>query len=328
MALSEYFPERQFRILVVDDHEISRDLTRDMLHLRGYEVWTAGNAEEAQNLVEHELPDMMILDVVMPGKSGIELCREMKDSTRTRLIPVILLTGLNDPRAKLMGIEEGADDFINKPINAQELFARVKSLLRIKQYTDELDNAEAVIMTLALSVEARDAYTQGHCARLSQHAVAMGRHLRLSGAEMVALRRAGILHDIGKIVVPDSILNKAGALTAEEWGIMRTHPMLGEKICRPMRTLEKVLPVIRHHHEHWDGSGYPDGLRGEEIPYLARILQIVDCHDALATPRPYKRALSREETRAIMRRETTAGRWDPELMPLFLNLMDHGLLEH
>ncbi len=328
MALSEYLPERQFRILVVDDHEISRDLTCDMLQLRGYEVLTAANADEAQKLVELDLPDMMILDVVMPGKSGIELCREMKEITRTRLIPVILLTGLNDPRAKLMGIEAGADDFINKPINAQELFARVKSLLRIKQYTDELDNAEAVIMTLAMCVEARDTYTQGHCARLSQQAAALGRHLQLGGAEMVALRRAGILHDIGKIVVPDSILNKTGPLTPEEWGIMSTHPLLGEKICRPMRTLENVLPIIRHHHERWDGSGYPDGLRGKEIPFLARILQIVDCHDALATPRPYKRALSREETRSLMRRETAAGRWDPELMPLFFDLMDHGLLEH
>lgn len=319
--------QAQFLVLVVDDDDINRVLTRELLKTRGYEVMCAADAHEARDLIAAHPPDLILLDVIMPGKSGIDLCRELKENPATRLIPLILLTGMAEPEFKLRGINAGADDFLNKPINTQELFARVHSLLRLKQFTDELEHAETVLNALAISVEARDPYTLGHCDRLAHGAVTMGRFLQLPENDLVALRRAGILHDIGKIAVSDSILKKQSALTEQEWAIMCSHPVAGERICQPMRSsLGRVLPIIRHHHEHWDGSGYPDHLSQDQIPRLARILQIVDCYDALTTDRPYKQAIPPPMARSMMIDETRAGRWDPDLVPVFLDLLDQGLL--
>ena len=258
----------------------------------------------------------------MPGKSGYELCRELKADPNTRLVPVVMITGLTDREDKVRGIEAGADDFLNKPIFPEELFARAKSLLKLKEFTDELDNAEAVLCTLGLSVEARDPYTEGHCERLARKAYDLGEHLGLDGASLVALQRGGYLHDLGKIRVPDEILKKGNALTADEWLIMKQHPLTGESICKPLRSLKLVLPIIRHHHEHWDGTGYPDGLAGQEIPLLARVLQIVDVYDALRTARPYKPALSHEDAARTMRDEAKIGLWDGEMVGEFLDLLD------
>jgi putative two-component system response regulator len=209
---------------------------------------------------------------------------------------------------------------LNKPIFPEELFARVRSLLKLKDFTDELESAENVICTLALSVESRDPYTAGHCERLAEYASQLGHYLGLGEEELVALRRGGYLHDLGKITVPDEILKKGSDLTAAEWAIMRQHPLTGESICRPLRSLKDVLPIIRHHHEHWDGSGYPDGLRGEEIPLLARILQTVDIYDALRTARPYKPALGHEDSTRVMRNEA-AGRLDSALVERFFEML-------
>jgi putative two-component system response regulator len=293
-----------------------------MLGLKNYNVAAAGNADEALALIHERPPDLILLDVVMPGRSGIELCRELKDDPNTRLIPVILVTGLADRDAKLQGIEAGADDFLNKPVDPQELFARVKSLLKLKQFTDELENAETVLFSLALGVEARDPYTEGHCARLAEYASQLGRAMRLPEDDVVALRRGGVLHDIGKIAVPDAILRKAGPLDAEETRVLRQHPVVGEQICRPLRTLHRVLPIIRHHHEHWNGHGYPDGLAGEGIPLLARVLQVVDAYDALTTDRPYKPAWSHQEAKSILLHEATEHWWDESIVRMFLSQMD------
>jgi len=178
------------------------------------------------------------------------LCRELKEDSATRLIPVIMITGLAEKEARIEGIEAGADDFLNKPVDSQELFARVKSLLKLKQFTDELENAETVLFSLALGVEARDPYTEGHCSRLSNYAAHLGEAMGLQGDDVVALRRGGVLHDIGKIAVPDAILRKPGPLDPNEIKVLRRHPVTGEQICQPLRTLQRVLPIIRHHHEH------------------------------------------------------------------------------
>src|SRR6266446_4489173 len=262
------------RILVVDDQPSIAGLMSQLLTMRGYEVITAENADQAEAEVRRQAPDLILSDVMMPGKSGYELCREFKDNPATRLIPFVLITGLTDSGDKLRGIEAGADDFLNKPVLAEELVARVKSLLRLKEFTDELETVDSVLCTLGLIVESRDPYTEGHCERLSLHAVDLGRHLGLDEDSIIALRRGGYLHDLGKIAVPDAILKKGSDLTLAEWEIMRQHPVTGENICKPLKSLRLVLPIIRHHHEHADGSGYPDGLRAGEIPLLPRVLQV------------------------------------------------------
>jgi putative two-component system response regulator len=312
-------------ILVVDDNQDNTYLMRELLVSRGYDVDTASSAEEAEAKLACRHPDLILLDVVMPGKSGYDLCRELKEDLNTRLVPVVMITGLTDREDKVRGIEAGADDFLNKPIFPEELFARVKSLLKLKEFTDELDSAEAVLCTLGLSVEARDPYTEGHCERLALQAHDLGEHLGLDGPSLVALQRGGYLHDLGKIRVPDEILKKGNALTADEWIIMKQHPLTGESICKPLRSLKLVLPIIRHHHEHWDGTGYPDGLRGMDIPVLARILQIVDVYDALRTARPYKPALAHDDAARTMRDESRAGLWDPDLVGEFFSMLDKKL---
>ncbi len=250
----------------------------------------------------------------MPGNSGYDLCRELKDNPETRLIPIVMITGLTDRENKIKGIEAGADEFLNKPIFPEELFARVRSLLRLKEFTDELDNAEAVLCSLGLSVEARDPYTEGHCERLARYASDLGAYLGMDADAVLALKRGGYLHDLGKIAIPDEILKKGSNLTPEEWQIMRRHPEMGERICQPLRSLRRVLPIIRHHHEHLDGSGYPDHLVGEQIPLLARTLQVVDVYDALRTARPYKAAQTYEQARDTMLREAEFGLWDRKLV--------------
>ncbi|MGH9480650.1 MAG: HD-GYP domain-containing protein, partial [Terriglobales bacterium] len=287
-----------------------------------YTVAAAGSAEEAAGLIAARPPDLILLDVVMPGRSGIELCRELKASDATRLIPVILITGLAEREARLQGIEAGADDFLNKPVDPQELFARVKSLLKLKQFTDELENAETVLLSLALGIEARDPYTEGHCARLADYATGLGRRLDLPEEDIVALHRAGALHDIGKIGVPDAILRKPGPLDAPEIAILHRHPVVGEEICRPLRTFYRVLPIIRHHHEHWNGGGYPDGLAGERIPLLARVLQVPDAYDALTTSRPYKSAWTHQQTKTVMLDEAQIGWWDSAVLAEFLAMVE------
>jgi cyclic di-GMP phosphodiesterase len=309
------------RVMVVDDNPDNMMLMRDLLSSRGYEVIAAPHAEEAERHMRFDQPDLILLDVVMPGKSGYELCREIKEDPQTRLIPVVLITGLTDREDKVRGIEAGADDFLNKPIFPEELFARVKSLLKLKEFTDELENAEAVLCTLGLSVEARDPYTEGHCERLARYASDLGGHLGLPEESLVALRRGGYLHDLGKIAVPDEILKKGANLTPQEWDIMKRHPVTGEAICKPLKSLRLVLPIIRHHHEHWNGTGYPDGLKGREIPLLPRILQVVDVYDALRTHRPYKPALSHDHAARTMAEEAAAGLWDPELVPEFFRML-------
>jgi putative two-component system response regulator len=311
-------------ILVVDDDDLNRRLTSDMLRLNGYDVATASNAFEARAAIDKRHPDLILMDVMMPGKTGIEMCRELKDDAGTRLIPVVLVTGLTEREARLNGIEAGADDFLNKPVDPQELFARVKSLLKLKQFTDELENAETVLFSLALGVEARDPYTEGHCHRLSNAAAELGTRLHLGDADVVALRRGGVLHDIGKIAVSDSILKKPAGLDKGEWEVMRQHPIIGEQICHPLKSLARVLPIIRHHHEHWNGRGYPDGLTAEQIPLLARVLQVVDAYDALTTDRPYKPALSHAEARRILLRETDEGWWDPHIIRAFLGMVEEN----
>src|SRR5947209_19868286 len=321
-AREEYGRQKQRspRILVVDDKLDTLLLLRELLTSRGYEIITATEAEEAKQMVHSERPELILLDVVMPGKSGYDLCRELKEDPFTRLIPIVMITGLSDRDDRVRGIEAGADDFLSKPLYPEELFARVKSLLKLKEFTDELENAEAVLVALALGIESRDPYTGNHCERLARYAADLGHYIGMDGDSLIALKRGGYLHDLGKVSIPDEILKKGSRLTPGEWEIMKQHPIIGESICRPLKSFRNVLPIIRHHHERWDGSGYPDRLAGHNIPLLARVLQFADIYDALMAERSYKPSMSSARALQVMQEETDGGWHDPELMRLFLRL--------
>jgi putative two-component system response regulator len=297
-------------IVIADDDLPTLDLLRQMLENLGYEARMTTNGLEALSAIREEPPDLLLSDVMMPQMDGLELCRRIKEDRATRLIPVVLLTGLGSVEDRVKGIEAGADDFISKPFQISELSARLRSLLKLKQFTDELEHAEEVIFSLALTVEAKDPYTEGHCQRLSLFSVEVGRRLGLGEEDLQALRRGGILHDIGKIGISDTILFKPGPLNREETAEMRSHTSKGEEICRPLRSLATALPIIRHHHERMDGTGYPDGLEGEQIPINARIVAAVDYVDALVTDRPYRKALPMDEALTMLHKAVETGHLD------------------
>jgi cyclic di-GMP phosphodiesterase len=309
------------KILIVDDESAARAALETLLRREGFDVRDASSGEAALAECATFRPDLILLDIMMPGLSGFEVCRQIKAKPETRLTPVVLITGLSATEDRIEGINVGADDFLSKPIDFSELLARARSLLRLKQYTDELENAETVLFSLALSIEARDPYTRGHCDRLAAMSSRLGERLGLPEEDLKALRRGGIVHDIGKVVVPDAVLLKPGPLTPEEITAMRKHPAAGERICAPLKTFRAVLPIIRHHHERFDGSGYPDGLRGAETPLTARILQLADVYDALTTDRVYRTAVASEEALGIMSEEAARGWWDRELFGVFREMI-------
>jgi len=308
-------------ILVVDDLEANRALVARMLAPDGYLVSGAADGAQALRMIAAQHPDLVLLDVMMPGTDGFAVCRALKGAPSTRLIPVVLITSLSESSSRIEGLDAGADDYVSKPVNAQELRARIRSLLRIKRYTDDLDSAESVIVSLALTIEARDAYTDGHCQRLARYGVALGRAIGCQQEDLDALQRGGFLHDIGKVGIPDAVLLKTGRLTPDEYEVIKQHTVIGDRLCGSLRSLRRVRPIVRHHHERLDGTGYPDGLRGNEIPLLPQIIGIVDVFDALTTERPYKPALSLEDAARELVAEAARGWRNPELVDIFIGLM-------
>lgn len=312
-------------VLAVDDDPGALEALADALGTLSYDVWQAMDGPTALMLARDHQPDVILLDVKMPGMDGYQVCRHLKDDAETRLIPVVFLTGYGSREARLEALEAGATDFLNKPCDVVELEARVRNLVNFRRLTLELDSAEQMVFSIARAVEARDRETGDHCERLAQASVALGERLGLDRDQLTALRRGGYLHDLGKIGIPDAVLLKPGRLTAEEWEVMKRHVEIGVEICAPLRTLRPVLPLIRHHHERWDGSGYPDGLAGEEIPILARVFQVVDVFDALTNDRCYRKALSHREALEVLHEETAAGYWDRRIVGPFVAMVEGGL---
>jgi putative two-component system response regulator len=310
-------------ILVVEDEPHIREVLSGLLGALGYRLLMAASAEQALDTVNVVSPDLVLTDVHLGAMSGIELCARLKADPRYELMPVVILTAVGDLEARVAGLAAGADDFFTKPVEFVELRTRLAALLRVKILLGQLERAEAVITTLALTIEARDPYTLGHCDRLSRYAVAVGEALGLDHEMVRALRLGGYLHDLGKIAVPDGILLKPGPLDPIEQERIRAHPGAGSDLVLGLRSMELVRPIMRHHHEKWDGSGYPDGLKGEAIPLGARIISVVDVFDALHTERPYKAALSRSEAVSLLIRETDAGYWDPKVVETFLEILRH-----
>jgi len=312
---------RTVRILVVDDEAPNRRFMRRILEPLGYEILEAGDGEEALAVIGRESPDMVLLDIQMPKMDGYTVCRTIKHDPNTRLVPVVIVTSLDQIPDKVKAVELGADDYLAKPVNITELTTRVGSLAKLKQYTDELEHSSRVFEGIALVVERRDAYTHDHGKRIGEYASRVGKSLGINDTDIGTLRLAGIFHDLGKIAVPDGILHKPGKLTVEEFATMKSHPVVGSDLVRPMKTMDKVLPLVRHHHEKLDGSGYPDGWRGAEIPVLVRIISVVDVYDALNTKRPYKEAIPRERCLSIMREEVGRGWWDRDIVETFAKII-------
>jgi putative two-component system response regulator len=314
-------------LVVADDVAANLALLTRLLTAEGYTVLGAADGEAALALVRDKRPDMVLLDVMMPKLTGFDVCRRIKEERSTRLIPVVLITTLGKVEDRIEGINAGADDFLTKPVNAQELQARVRSAIRLKRYTDDLDSAESVILSLGLTVEARDPYTLGHCERMAAYAAALGVHIDLPDEDIAALHRGGYLHDVGKVGVPDSVLLKPGRLTPDEEVLMQAHPVIGESLCGDLRLLRPVKGLIRHHHERLDGTGYPDRLRGDAIPLLAQIAAIVDVYDALTSDRVYRPAMSRDAACAELKEEVHRGWRSPTLVGKFLAMLHSGRLD-
>jgi putative two-component system response regulator len=303
-------------VLVVDDGIANRELIAAYLSGIDCEIRLAEDGRTALDIIETSLPDLVLLDVQMPDMDGYEVCRRIKSMPRGRLVPVVMITALNEAHDRISALEAGADDFMSKPVERAELVARVRSALRLKALYNTLDSAEQVIFSLAAAVEAKDAFTERHTQRVGESARYLGRRIGLPEFALDALYRGGVIHDIGKIGVPDSILLKPGPLNEAETARMREHVAIGEAIVRPLQSAASLLPIIRHHHERYDGRGYPEGLRGRAIPRLARIVALCDSFDALVNDRPYRPRLSTEE--AVARLHAGAGaQWDPEMVEIF-----------
>jgi putative two-component system response regulator len=312
--------ERIPSVLVVDDIDANLELLDAVFQRAGYAVHMALGAQPALEICKSHSIDIAILDVMMPGINGYELCKKLKSQTDKYFFPVILLTALNDKKSRITGIECGADDFISKPFDVIELLTKVRSLLKLKELHEELDHSENIIFSLIVAMEASDYYTKGHSTRVGDLAKDFGAFLGFPEKDQEILKKAGILHDIGKIGFSEQILRKPGCLTEEETNIIKKHPLIGENICRPLISMKSVLPAIRSHHERWDGGGYPDALSGDNIPMIARILGILDSYDAMVSIRPYRDKRTTEHVLSIMEKEQYAGQWDPELTGLFLRM--------
>ncbi|HMF96990.1 MAG TPA: HD domain-containing phosphohydrolase [Vicinamibacterales bacterium] len=309
-------------ILVADDDETSARFLKRLLTREGHDVSVVHDADQAITVCREEPPDLVLVDLVAPRGQGFDVCRRIKDDARTRLIPVVIVTAQGDRGDRLKGIQAGCNDFLTKPFDSTELHARIQSLVRLKRYTDELESAEAVILGLGATIEARDPSTNGHCQRLAHYATTLGRSLGLDAGDLAALERGGFLHDIGKIAVPDRVLLKDGKLDPQESRVMRKHPIVGDSLCAGLRSLNKVRPIVRHHHERLDGTGYPDGLRNGEVPLLAQIVSIVDVFDALTTVRPYRAACLAEEAFQVLTDEAGKGWRDRNLVDAFIAIIE------
>jgi putative two-component system response regulator len=309
------------RILVVDDNRTITLLLKQMLEAEGHEVLIARDGRQALDLVAEGPPDLIFLDLNLPEVDGYEVCSRLKHNPATRLIPIVIITGQSSFDTKLRAWELGADDFLTKPFHCVEVMARCRSLLRVKRLVDELDSAEAVVFAFARAVEAKSSYTQGHADRVTNYALGLAAQVGLANSDVEVLRQGSVLHDIGKISIPDAVLNKPGPLTEEEYDIVKQHPMQGVRILEPLRSIRETLPLIRWHHERLDGGGYPDGISGDAIPFLVRILSVADIYDALASARPYRTAYSHEECLAMLRSNAAGGGLDAELVEYFCESM-------
>jgi cyclic di-GMP phosphodiesterase len=317
-------------VLIVDDEYIGRETLQSVLEGEGYDLEMAENGLQAIEKAKELLPDVILLDVMMPGMTGFEVCRHIRNDPQIAEIPIIILTALDDRESLLNALKAGADDFISKPFDRYELRARLLGITQLNRYqkliqeraklreanAQLLSAYEATIEGWSHAMDLRDRETEGHSQRVTQLTVKMSQALGLGNDDIMHIRRGALLHDMGKIGVPDAILHKPGTLTDEEWVLMRKHPQFAYDMLYPIEYLRPALEIPYSHHEKWDGTGYPRGLKGEEIPMAARIFAVVDVWDALTSDRPYRPAWSEEEALKYIR-EQSGKHFDPNTVDLF-----------
>ncbi|MBN2053782.1 response regulator [bacterium] len=298
-------------ILVVDDDAADELIIRRFLEPQGYRVLCVHSGLHALDLVDRDPPDLVLLDVNLPDMNGFEVCRNLKQDERTRLIPVVMLTSMVDLETRLLGFDAGADDFLTKDFNEMILVVRMRALIRMKRMNDSLLRAEQVILTLVKALEVKDPYTQGHSSRVKLLSEAVAREMGFDEEDVALVGTGAMLHDIGKIGLSDVLLNKPGPLSNEEYDsqVLR-HVEIGARILEPLNYPDTVIHIVRHHHEKMDGSGYPDGLTGAGIPMTTRIVSVVDMYDAMRFDRAYRKGESRERVMAYLERMGEQGKLD------------------
>lgn len=312
-----------YQVLVVGNNSVNRNLHKQVIKKQGHFVSEATNGFDALALlkeVDFDF-DVVVLDYELSGMNWKTVCEHIHISLELPHLPILLVTEDHPDKDVINRLKSGLFDFIHKPYSSTELISRIELAAQRKREADQFDNVESVLFALARMVEAKDENTGDHCSRLEHTANVFGQALGLKEGELIALRRGAVLHDIGKLAIPDSVLLKEGPLTEEEWRIMRQHPKIGAQLCAGLKSMRLTLPIISHHHERWDGSGYPLGLKCKQIPFLARVFQCLDIYDALSNERPYKKAFSNEEVISIMHQEVTKGWRDPELVEKFIDIL-------
>lgn len=311
-------------VLVADDHKLTRELLVAYLSAAGYDTVEAEDGKETLRRLADFSPDLVLLDIIMPELNGYEVCRRIKENQETTLLPVIVVTGLDDFETRLKMLNIGADDYINKPINEKELLTRIRNHLRIKRLTDQLEDAESIIMLLVRILEAKDPYTRGHSERVAEYSRRIAEDIGFDSERLQILHRAALLHDVGKIGVEDAIIRSTARLTQEELEKVHSHPSIGIEIISSLSSLSEALGPIQSHHERFDGTGYPEKLARDDIPLEARIVAVADTFDALTTDRPYRKTLLKEEALDEMKQSALSGQLDPELVETFIGLMNRA----
>jgi putative two-component system response regulator len=321
-------------VLIVDDEYVGRETLQSVLEGEGYRLEMAENGWQAIEKAKALLPDVILLDVMMPGMTGFEVCQRIRNDPQVAEIPIIILTALDDRESLLNSLKAGADDFISKPFDRYELRARLIGITRLNRYhklvqertklqeahSQLLGAYEATIEGWSRAMDLRDRETEGHSQRVAEFTMRMAIASGMSPEELVHMHRGALLHDMGKLGVPDSILHKPFTFTDEEWAIMRRHPQLAYDMLYPVEYLRPALDIPYCHHEKWDGSGYPRGLKGDEIPLAARLFAVIDVWDALTSDRPYRRAWTNENALAYIK-EQSGKHFDPEIVNLFFRVI-------
>jgi putative two-component system response regulator len=309
-------------VLVIDDELAQRLLITRILEHEGYRVEAAADGEAGLRAVIEHSPDLVLLDLNLPRVDGYEVCRQLRADPVTATLPVIVITAHTALDDMVAALDAGADDFLAKPFQQVELLARMRSAFRLRRAMTSLERATQIVAALANAVEAKDMGLVHHCRWLARHAARVAASVGLRGDDLEAVAYGALLHDIGKIGIPESLLSKPGPLTEDEWSVMRRHPEIGERICQPLRASLAFSPIIRHHHERFDGAGYPDRLGGDRIPLGARIVTIVDAYEAIAHGRPYQ-AAQPHAAAADELMSLRGSQFDPDLVPIFLDELEH-----